>query len=493
MASDLLSPGDTIPLTARGISAETCKKFGYTARSYNGEPVHIAPYYNADGQIVAQHLRTKSKEFPWRGTPKEALMFGQHLWPATGRMVVVTEGEIDAMSVSQVQDNRWPVVSIGCGAAQPGTVSKVTKYISRYVNWLEGYDKVIFMFDNDEQGKASAEAAASVLSPGKAFIATLPLKDANDMLRAGRKKEIIDAIWQAKPYRPDGLVTMADIMEEIMRPVEWGIPWCLDTLTQWTYGRRYGEVYGFGAGTGVGKTDFFTQQIAFDIERVLPEDGRVGVVYLEQKPAETAKRIAGKIAEQRFHIPDAGWTPEQLQEAIDTIGDKVVFYDNFGETDWNVVKGHIRYMAVSLGIKLVYLDHLTAMADPSNEKESLEVLMKEMAMLANELGVIIHFVSHLATPDGKPHEEGGRVMIRHFKGSRSIGFWSYDMFGLERDQQADDEAERGTTTFRCLKDRYTGQPVGKTFHLRYDEDTGMLYEWEPEAEDFTNVEEDCPF
>lgn len=102
--------------------------------------------------------------------------------------------------------------------------------------------------------------------------------------------------------------------------------------------------------------------------------------------------------------------------------------------------------------------------------------MKEMAGLAQELGCIIHFISHLATPEGKPHEEGGRVMIRHFKGSRAIGFWSYYMFGLERNQQAEDPEEASTTTFRVLKDRYTGQATGKVIPLGYDQDTGRLYE-----------------
>ena len=32
-------------------------------------------------------------------------------------------------------------------------------------------------------------------------------------------------------------------------------------LTRLTYGRRYGEIATFGAGTGVGKTDWLSQQI----------------------------------------------------------------------------------------------------------------------------------------------------------------------------------------------------------------------------------------
>jgi twinkle protein len=306
-------------------------------------------------------------------------------------------------------------------------------------------------------------------TPGKLRIASRPLKDANEMLMAGRIKETIDAIWGAKVYRPDGLVGVSDIMGELLKPVTFGLPWCFEELTKHTYGRRDGEVYGFGAGTGIGKTDFLMQQIAFDVVELKQT---VGAIFLEQKPVETAKRVAGKIAGRMFHVPDGGWTPEELTRAAGELDGKVFFYDNFGQTDWELVKGHIRYMVVSLGIKLIYLDHLTALGE---DAEELGLIMKEMAGLANELGCIIHFVSHLATPDGKPHEEGGRVMIRHFRGSRAIGFWSFFMFGMERDQQNEDPIIATTTIFRILKDRYTGRSTGKTINLGFHSETGRLF------------------
>jgi twinkle protein len=126
---------------------------------------------------------------------------------------------------------------------------------------------------------------------------------------------------------------------------------------------------------------------------------------------------------------------------------------------------------------LFYLDHLTALAAAEDdERTALERITSEMAMLAKELQIVIHFVSHLATPEGKPHEEGGRVMIRHFKGSRAIGFWSHYMIGLERDQQAADETERQRTTVRLLKARFDGSKTGSTFFLGYDTTTGRLAE-----------------
>jgi twinkle protein len=466
-AKDIITGGSFERIAARGLTADTCEFLNYQiGEDHKGQPVQIANYIT-DGKIVGQKLRYKDKKFMTTGDFKSVGLYGQHKFRDGGKRLVITEGEIDALSVSQLQGNKWPVVSVPNGAAG------AAKAIAKNIEWIEKFDAVVFAFDMDEPGQSAARECAALLSPGKAFIATLPMKDANECLKNDKGKELIDSLWGAKAYRPDGLVSIDDIMDEAEKPVETGLPWCFPTLTKLTYGRRFGEIYGLGAGTGIGKTDVFTQQIAFDVETLkLP----VGVVYLEQKPVETAKRIAGKLAGKRFHVPDTGWTREEQRAALQQLRGNVTFYDNFGETDWDIVKAKIRYMAVGLGIKLVYLDHLTAMADTTNERESIEQLMKEMAGLANELGIIIHFISHLATPEGKPHEEGGRVMIRHFKGSRSIGFWSFFMFGLERNQQSDDPDEQKLTVFRCLKDRYTGQSTGKTFGLTYDVETGRLFE-----------------
>lgn len=461
-----LIPGEYKPLMKRKITEETCRKFGYQIAEFKGKVVQIAPYHDSTGAIVAQKVRDADKGFSVVGESKKIgdLLFGSHLW-SSGKKIVITEGEIDAMSVSQAQGNKWPVVSVPNGA------QGAKKSIQKNLEYLSGFDEVILMFDMDEPGRKATEECAALFAPGKCKVAALPMKDPNELLVAGREQEIISAIWNAKPYRPDGLVNVIDLRDEIKKPTQMGLPWFVDELTRLTYGRRDGELYGLGAGTGVGKTDLLTQQIAFDIIELKQ---RVGVIFLEQKPTETAKRVAGKIAAKRFHVPDAGWTESELDAAVDRLGDSLVMYDSFGETEWDTIKAKIRYMVVSEGIKLVYLDHLTAMADTEDEKGSLEQIMKEMAGLANELGCIIHFVSHLATPEGKPHEEGGRVSIRHFKGSRAIGFWSYLMIGLERDQQAEDPVVRQTTTLRILKDRYTGQATGECIYLGYDKETGML-------------------
>lgn len=468
---DDLLQGTIQALAKRNITEDTCRKFGYSVGRHHGGPVQIADYRNKDGEVVAQKIRTPDKDFSTLGDFSEVALFGSHLWNG-GKKIVVTEGEIDCLTVSQLQNNKWPVVSVPNGA------KAAKKAIARNLDYLSKFDEVVFMFDMDDPGIAAAKECAALIPVGKAKIATLSMKDPNELLLAGKGDEVVSAMWNAKSYRPDGLLSFDDVIERIRKPVEWGLPWWDDRLTQLTYGRRYKEVYTIGAGTGIGKTDWLTQQIAFDMDL----NAQVGLIFLETPVDELGKRIAGKKMGCLFHIPDAGWTPEQLNEGSEWLRGKGSLYDSFGQTDWDVVSGHMRYMATALGIRIFYLDHLTALADTTDEKGSLEEIMKQLAGLAHELDVMVILVSHLSTPEGKPHEEGGRVTIRHFKGSRSIGFWSNFMFGLERNGQAENVAERHITTFRILKDRNTGRATGETLLLTYDRDTGHLIPCEAPSE-----------
>ena len=481
--------GEPENLIARSISQDVCKKYRYwvgkipsdypagahtTLGKLKGKTVHIANYYDDEGELVGQKVRGPNKEFAVIGTVSN-LLFGRHTAPAGGKVLAITEGEIDALSYAEAREN-WPAVSLPNGA----TSAKAA--ISANLEYIESFEKVILFFDNDAAGRKAIEQVKGIISPGKVFIHALSdeYKDLNEALCAGDMKAIIHAVYQAEEVRLDGIVEIDDILEDAMKPVESGLPWFLEALTKLTYGRRWGELYAFGAGTGIGKTDLLSEQIAFDINTL---GMKVGVIMLEQKPKETAIRVAGKTANRRFHVPvldqsNPEWTKEQLRDCLLMLRGKMIMYDSFGSTEWKRVKDAIRHMNKGHGVCIFYVDHLTAMADTSDERGSLEQIMKEMAGIANELQIIIHFVSHLATPNGTPHEEGGRVMIRHFKGSRSIGFWSYFMFGLERDQQSDDVTERHRTTLRVLKDRYTGQATGATIDLGYDARTGRIVPFE---------------
>jgi twinkle protein len=447
------------------ISEETCRQFGVRIGQYAGKKAHMYPYIK-DGEVVACKVRGPNKEFSFLGDAKHPPMFGQNLWDK-GKKIIVTEGEIDALTVSQLQGGKWPVVSVPNGA------QGAKKDMARQMEFFEKFEEIILMFDMDEPGREASKACAELFPPGKAKIASLPLKDPNDCLKAGKGAEVIQAIWNAKAYRPDGIVGVSDVLADLSKVVEEGLPWFLPTLTELTFGRRYGEIYGLGAATGAGKSDFMVQQVAYDIT-VLKQ--KVGVIFLEQMPKETVSRIAGKVKGKRFHIPNGDWTLEERAEAAKELDGSLFMYDSFGHSEWETVASKMRYLAHAEGVRIFYLDPLTAMVDTMNERESLETMMKALAGLANELRIMVTFVSHLSTPESGSHENGAQVSAKHFKGSRAISFWSFGLFGLERNQQAEDMEERTTTTLRVIKDRMTGNSTGHTLALGYDRNTGLIYE-----------------
>lgn len=487
VAANLIEVKEYSDIAPRGLTEATCRHFGYGMGRYKfkgqekPEPVQIAPYYDKDGNLAAQKIRGKDKKFAVAGDINKALPFGAHAFPKTGRKLVVTEGEIDALSVSQVQGNKWPVVSIGCGADKPFDDNgnelpgnKVRRYFADHLDYFKGFEEVVLMFDSDEQGVFSARIAAEVLG-SRASIASLPLHDPNDMLVAGRQEELNNAIWRAEKWKPDGIVNVEDLITLAMQPVEMGRPWFSPTLTAFTYGKRDGEVYVFGAPEGGGKTDIMMEDQAHNIT---VNKRPVAIFSFEQRPVDVARRLAGKLMNKRFHIPDGSWTKEELEDGLRRLGRWAFIYDSKSSNDWDTVRSKVEYLFHAEGVRDFYIDNLTvmALAGDLDEKEELERIMQGIEELT-KLGMTFYVVSHLnGAKDGKSHAEGGRITLANFFGSKRITQLTHFAFGLERDQQNEDLRIRTTNILRVLKDRYTGNSLGRTMFLGFNQETGRVFE-----------------
>lgn len=456
-------------LSDRGITKYTCEAF----KVLSDHQRHYYPYFKDNLHTSNKVRNVATKDFHSEGNFKEPELFGQWKFPKGGKYLTITEGELDCLAAYQMMGSKYPVVSLPNGA------SAALKDCKRNFDYIDSFEHVVLCFDNDRVGKEAQQQVAELLgSKAKCFKHDMDLKDACDYLKNGKVSEFNSLWWAAEDYRPESVVTVGDIFDRLMEPPKEGVPWAFPALTALTYGRRAGELYAFGAGVGIGKTDVFTQQIAYDIN-VLKE--KVGVIYLEQNVVETAQRVAGKIEGKLFHVPNGTWTHDEYVSAIERLRDKQQLYmmEHFGAMDWQSVKSIIRFFAKAYGIRIIYLDHLTALsANEQDERRALDGIMADMASLAQEDGLIINFISHLTTPEGKSHEEGGRVLEKQFTGSRAIARWSHYMFGLERNKQHEDRELRKVTTLRVLKDRQTGQAAGETVMLYYNTDTGLLTEWQ---------------
>lgn len=260
-----LVPGDIHELADRGILKTTCEKYNVRTAEFTGklagqelvkEPIIIFPIYE-NGRVVKQKVRSKNikKVMSQLGQTDCMKLFGQNCFsPNKSVSVIVTEGEYDAMAMHQMSG--LPAVSIVRGA------QGAQKEILENLEWLSGFKDVLLCFDMDNCGREAVEACVPIFEPGTVKNLTLPLKDANEVLLAGREGEIKKCIWNAEVIRPKTIVFPNDIRDEVLVKPKFGTPWPWDFMTKVTYGNRLGEVYMLAGDTSVGKMNPLSTLIA---------------------------------------------------------------------------------------------------------------------------------------------------------------------------------------------------------------------------------------
>lgn len=462
------------PLASRNIGEEVCRKYRYGhGQNRHGAKVHIANYLDASGNTVAQHIRGKGKTFSWVGKQEGLLLFGQHLWSGDQKRIVITEGEIDALSVASAMPG-WPVVSIPNGA------NAAKKSLQKHLEWLESFGEIVLCFDMDDPGQEAANDCAPMFTPGKCKLAVLPLKDASDMWMAGRHKELTTAImFNAKVYRPDGVIrgddlSIHDYILNFKPHSDASYPW--PEFDKALYGMRQGELVTHTAGTGIGKSTI-CREIAYHLGVNVGQ--RVGIVALEENVRRVGQFMVSIAANQRLHLGDTKLTKEEKEALFKaSVGNGNFFlYDHWGSTKASDLLAKIRYMVRGEGCRWIILDHLSIVVsglEGEDERKNLDKLMTDLRSLVEETQCGMHVISHLSRKhDGKSHEEGAPISLRDLRGSHSIVQLSDIVLGYERNQQ--DEEKSRVIQVRKLKDRYTGE-TGVVGMLEYDADTGRVVE-----------------
>lgn len=466
-----------IDLPARKITKDTCVKYKYYVGRYDGKPCQIACYFDDKSVMVGQKLRFPDKSFLIKGSISTKL-YGANLWQGD-KMIVITEGEIDCLSVSQAQDNRYPVVSIPNGA------QAAKKALEANLEYLDNFEKIILMFDMDEAGRAAIEECARILPVGKAYVATLPLKDANECLKANRNSDIIQAIWNAKPYRPDGIVAGVDLKERCVTDINdlkdsVMYPW--RALNSKTRGVRHGELYVFTSGSGMGKSTIL-RELEYYFGVVKGE--RCGIIALEENTRKTGLELMSIHVSKRLALDPTVLDEAGREDAFNaTVGNgNFYLYDHFGSLGSENLLSKIRYMIIGLGCKRIFLDHISIVVsgmdngEDGGERKAIDMLMTNLRSLVEETDATMFVVSHLRRPEKKGHEEGGQISLSQLRGSGGIAQLSDMVIGLERDQQGENP---NVLTLRVLKNRFSGD-TGVSGMLYYDPDTGRLSDYGDET------------
>jgi twinkle protein len=457
------------PLEARKILKKTCNMYGY---GYAGGK-QVATYH-WDGTKVAQHHRDRHKNFMWSGDVKHLELWGQHLFKGGGQRLIITEGEVDCMTIAQVLNLKTAVVSLPSGA------QSAVKYIKMNLPFVESFKEVILAFDADEPGQEAVKKVAPLISIGK--VKTMHYngyKDANELLLECRGAELPELIFGAKPWRPDGIILGSDIkFDLILEEPPVGLPTPYPLFNDMSLGTRQGEIILYTAGSGVGKSTLAKEKI---FHLLTQHNQKVGIMAWEESLKRSVEGLMSLDLNVPLHNPDRRILvpQEKLHESYKRVINhpNVSFDHHWGSSDIDSVLNKIRYMVRGLGMQWILLDHISIVVsglDDSiggGERKQLDILMTKLRSLVEETGVGVLAIVHLKRPGiGKAFTEGRTVSLSDLRGSAALEQLSDMVVALERDQQG---TMSDISTIRILKSRLIGK-LGVADTLEYNHESGRL-------------------
>jgi twinkle protein len=445
---------------------------------------HYYPYrVNENGQPGGYKIMVVPKDYSSRGSIGTVKgLFGMHLWKADKRLII-TEGEKDCMAIQCAYYKKYkrffPVVSLRASTATKDLVEIRDKLRANF-------KEIIYWPDNDEAGEKAKRDVAKIIGYDKVKIVNVSDKDAND-LWIRDQDAVLNAVYNAKSYTPAGILDVNQLWEQLEQynTIEsHPYPKMMDRLNDKLKGMRLGEITLWTSGTGSGKSTLL-REIALHLLETTDE--KVGIVSLEESPAETARKLSG------MHLmknPAKDEIPlDELKEGFDSVfGDgRVMVLDHHGSVNDESIIDFLEFMCLS-DVKYIFVDHITILASEGMHgltgNEAIDKIMNELLRIAKKYNVWIGLISHLRKVEsGKSFEDGKLPTIDDIRGSGSIKQISFDIIAFARNLSAADETERNTIKTKVLKCRYTGL-TGPTGTLIYNYNTGRL-EYGNDFEEFT--------
>lgn len=493
------------PWGNRNIAAETCSYFNVTVNTQTpvsqrkediisliqkGEPTVgpglIFPYEDHKGGVIAQKVRTSmNKKGAWYKTDDNAIkrigFFGQNLWKSNAiRDIIITFGELDALATYQMIGQ--PVVSVSNGDG-----SAPAQFKAQY-NWLQRFNNIILIPDNDESCKAVIPLLGSIF-PRKVRVVNLTKhKDPNDYLVAGDRDSFVAEFYSSQPFSPEKIISLGSLKELLFQDPPKPIatyPW--EGLNVMTGGVWPGELITVKAPPKVGKTTFFTE-IASHLYATT--DRPIGLIYLEETQRDLIFRFASIKLNKNLQRIDILSTTSK--EDIAAAGnefvndDRIFIVDHWGSCSSDFLEDKIKEFVLAKNCQFIFFDHVSmAITDESNKDERIAL----DRLISSIKSLTIGIPDEESWIDPNNGELKSKVVLRqptifmitHVndngqpRGSRIALQVSNLVIGLKRDKLSDDRNVRNTLEVWVEDNRRYGE-TGRAGILSYNSDTSRLIE-----------------
>lgn len=453
------------PYAHRGLTEKTLEKYGVMVKWFEDKPFEVAFKY-PNNSFKVRPVDYKSFKTVNGSVPgsefKEAALFGKNVFDKSSRRVVtITEGEYDALSVYQMIGEETAAVSIRGASSAKGDCKKDYEF-------LNSFDKIIINFDSDSPGQTAAKQVASLFDFKKVFNLVLDKhKDANGYLQAGDVKEYFNAWRSVKRYTPDNILsTWSDFEEAIKRNKEQKIgDYPFEQLQSMLHGIHAGEVIVIKGDEGIGKTEIFR---AIQDHLLRTTKVPLGIIHLEEDNGTTLRGIASYFAKDGSLHPDSPVSDEEvienLKKATGNDESRIFLHSSFDVEDEDAFTDNVRFLVAGCGCKAIFLDHISWLATGGvgdDERMKLDRISQKLKLLAKELGFAMIEISHV-------NDEGKT------RGSRNITKVANTVIHLLRDKTNASDEERNKMHIMVEKARLPGAKEGPAGYALYKEEFLML-------------------
>lgn len=376
-------------LKTRGLTEETIKAYKIAqCVVWNGEqevPGMAFPYIRDDECLFIKSIgidRPTGKKVIGASKDSEPCLFGWHLMASDSRTLVLTEGEIDCMSLHQI--------GLDCVLSVPfgGGTGNKQQWIDYEYHRLDRFEDIYICMDSDEAGQKAAHEIAQRLGIERCYLVKLPYKDANDCLKNGMTSDdLLEVFSKCETFDPDELKNSLEFMESV---------WTLQTSPeQYLFESAYPELNDMfkfreaeltiiNAQNGHGKS-----QLA---NGIMLEGIRQGVdcfaASMEFKPEVFLRRLYNQIMCSSF------WKRDEFESSANLLNERLWMYNVTGTAKTKKLIETMRYAAKRYGVKVFLIDSLMKCGLGEDDYNGQKDFVDQLCDFKNKYSVHILLITH---------------------------------------------------------------------------------------------------
>lgn len=474
-------------LFRRGIRKEVTRAYGITTNPKDQNQL-IFPFYrrakDADGQVyekmefvkyrLIDYDKSRHKAKEWCESGCKPILFGMdHCDPAKSRTLVITEGQIDSLSLASAGIPN--AVSVPNGARGFTWVEHCKDFVAQF--------DTIVVFGDCERGSITLVSEMREMFPNVKIRTPrlkdyLGEKDANDILQSFGEKALRTAVEKAECYQPATIREMADVEPVNLDDVP-HFQTLFPKLDHALGGFYEGQLITLTGKRGTGKStiaSMFAVAALWQKWNVLFYSGEMADYEVKRW---IDFQIAGeKAIQERVYTASTGYylAPEQEQQLADWYRHRLFLVDNVAmeEQEHTDLTAELETAVRTYGVRFVIMDNLMTAID-AGENVYLEQsrFARKLKALARKLHIVILLVAH------PKKSRASELDSDEISGSGDVANLSDTVIALDRvKQKNDDDTEYLQTLLAVQKNRATGVLVqgNDRIPLRHSRKSKRVYQ-----------------